>query len=62
MLQLEVPIWVSDIIFLKQESKVAISSRHGHIRLYDTRANRRPVISHHKDDPFICISSTYREE
>ncbi|KAK6622747.1 hypothetical protein RUM43_008590 [Polyplax serrata] len=45
MLELEVPIWVTDLTFLPDsEYKVAVSTRHGQVRLYDTKAQRRPVI------------------
>merc|ERR1711874_31931 len=44
-LELRVPVWVSDIAFINSQT-VATCSRHGHIRLYDTRSSssrRRPV-------------------
>ncbi|XP_071449887.1 WD repeat-containing protein 74 isoform X2 [Hetaerina americana] len=44
-LQLRVPIWVSDIAFMQNSQKIATCSRYGHLRLYDTKAQRRPVIS-----------------
>merc|ERR1711973_15410 len=38
-LQLRVPIWITDMCFPDNitKDKVAIVSRHGHIRLYDTK-------------------------
>ncbi|KAH8372798.1 hypothetical protein KR009_005131 [Drosophila setifemur] len=42
-LQLEVPIWDSDIGFLDGPSVLATCSRTGYVRLYDTRKQRRPV-------------------
>lgn len=45
MLELEIPIWVTDLAFLpNHEYKIAVSTRFGQIRLYDTKAQRRPVI------------------
>ncbi|XP_034838159.1 WD repeat-containing protein 74 [Maniola hyperantus] len=41
-LQLRRPVWVTDLTFLTPEL-VAVCSRHGYVRLYDTRAQRRPV-------------------
>lgn len=42
-LQLEVPVWDSDIGFVDGPSVLATCSRHGYVRLYDTRKQRRPV-------------------
>ncbi|KPJ04711.1 WD repeat-containing protein 74 [Papilio xuthus] len=44
-LQLRVPIWVSDLAFMPGQGGniLAICSRYGYVRLYDTRAQRRPV-------------------
>ncbi|KAG5673124.1 hypothetical protein PVAND_003198 [Polypedilum vanderplanki] len=43
-LQLEVPVWDSDICFVNNsDSNLATCSRHGYIRLYDYRAQRRPL-------------------
>ncbi|XP_017051447.2 WD repeat-containing protein 74 [Drosophila ficusphila] len=42
-LQLEVPVWDSDIGFVDGPSVLATCSRTGYIRLYDTRKQRRPV-------------------
>lgn len=44
VLQLRIPVWVSDVSFISTTSLVTCS-RHGHIRLYDTRSGkRRPVL------------------
>lgn len=43
-LQLEVSVWDSDLSFVNNsESCIATCSRHGYIRLYDHRQQRRPV-------------------
>ncbi|XP_017003194.3 WD repeat-containing protein 74 [Drosophila takahashii] len=42
-LQLEVPVWDSDIGFVDGPSVLATCSRTGYVRLYDTRKQRRPV-------------------
>ncbi|XP_046400027.1 WD repeat-containing protein 74 [Ischnura elegans] len=44
-LQLRVPIWVSDMAFLPGSQKVVTCSRYGHLRLYDPKAQRRPVLN-----------------
>ncbi|CAH2218467.1 jg25715, partial [Pararge aegeria aegeria] len=41
-LQLRRSVWVTDLAFLTQDV-VAVCSRHGYVRLYDSRAQRRPV-------------------
>lgn len=43
-LGLKVPIWISDMGFFSDTFKVVIASKHGDVHLYDTRAQRRPVI------------------
>lgn len=46
-LQLEVPVWDSDMAFVNNsEHCLATCSRHGYIRLYDYRQQRRPVKSY----------------
>lgn len=43
-LQLEVPIWESDLTFVNNSDKyLATCSRYGYIRFYDYRVQRRPV-------------------
>ncbi|XP_043660595.1 WD repeat-containing protein 74 isoform X1 [Drosophila teissieri] len=42
-LQLEVPVWDSDIGFVDGPSVLATCSRTGYVRIYDTRMQRRPV-------------------
>ncbi|XP_013135879.1 PREDICTED: WD repeat-containing protein 74 [Papilio polytes] len=44
-LQLRVPIWVSDLTFMPGQGGniLAVCSRYGYVRLYDIRAQRRPV-------------------
>lgn len=43
-LQLEVPVWDSDLSFVNEsETCLATCSRHGYIRYYDSRKQRRPV-------------------
>jgi len=61
-LELRVPIWVTDMCFPDNISKdkVATVSRHGHIRLYDTKGHqRRPVLSMEwPDEVLTAVSST----
>ncbi|XP_071532235.1 WD repeat-containing protein 74 [Panulirus ornatus] len=57
MLELRVPVWVTDVVFLDQHS-VAVSSRHKHVRLYDPQRQRRPVLNFEwEESPLTCISS-----
>ncbi|KAF8777881.1 WD repeat-containing protein 74 [Argiope bruennichi] len=42
-LDLRVPVWITDLKF-KSVDKIITCTRHHQVRLYDTRAQRRPVI------------------
>ncbi|KAJ1942937.1 Ribosome biogenesis protein nsa1 (NOP7-associated protein 1), partial [Linderina pennispora] len=43
-LDLRVPVWITDMQFTSDDtSTIAVASGYKHIRLYDTRANQRPV-------------------
>ncbi|CAD6240443.1 GSCOCG00008790001-RA-CDS [Cotesia congregata] len=44
-LEMRVPVWVSDIGFLPDSSKIATCSRYGYVRLYDPLIQKRPVIN-----------------
>lgn len=44
-LQLEVPVWDSDLTFVDANC-LATCSRYGYIRMYDTRKQRRPVLEY----------------
>lgn len=48
-LQLEVPVWDNDMSFIT-ENTIATCSRHGYIRYYDTRTQRRPVVNYQSSD------------
>lgn len=62
VLELRVPVWVQDAAFLPQTTDlVAIASRYGQLRLYDTKMDNRnrPVINmEFSDHPAMCISPT----
>lgn len=63
-LQLRRPIWVTDACFLPEEGGrlVAVCSRHGYVRLYDTRAQRRPVCNvEFEKMAATCISAAFDE-
>lgn len=46
MLQLRVPVWISDMDFLRDSTKVAVCTRYGHVRVYDpSMPQRRPVLN-----------------
>ncbi|XKL67990.1 hypothetical protein PGB90_003481 [Kerria lacca] len=59
-LQLPIPIWVSDLIFLRSSEKIATCMRHGYVRLYDPLLpQRRPVFNAFQQDKvFTCICDT----
>ncbi|KAJ8704167.1 hypothetical protein PYW07_013461 [Mythimna separata] len=63
-LQLRRPVWVSDLVFLRGEGGrlAAVCSRHGYVRLYDTRAQRRPVVSvDFENMAATCITNSFDE-
>ena len=50
-----VPVWITDLQFI-EESKIVTGTRYHQVRLYDTRAQRRPVIDVlHGEDPINCL-------
>ncbi|KAJ9576941.1 hypothetical protein L9F63_006467 [Diploptera punctata] len=63
MLQLRVPVWVSDLVFMPDQTKIATCSRYGHVRLYDpSTPQRRPVISMDiADQSFVSMSLAPRD-
>eukprot|EP00960_Hanusia_phi_P032543 749910-Hanusia_phi.AAC.3 len=46
-LRLRLPVWVTDLQYLssEDENKIVICTAYGQIRLYDIRAQRRPVLN-----------------
>ncbi|XP_037071975.1 WD repeat-containing protein 74-like isoform X2 [Pollicipes pollicipes] len=64
MLDLRVPVWVSDIAFMEDSRRVATCHRHSAVRLYDTASGqRRPVLSMTvgDDEPLTCMALTHRQ-
>uniref|UniRef100_A0A1B6CVN9 Uncharacterized protein n=1 Tax=Clastoptera arizonana TaxID=38151 RepID=A0A1B6CVN9_9HEMI len=63
-LQLRVPVWVSDLVFMPNSEQVAVSTRYGHVRLYDpTTSTRRPVIQVTvPDQALTCISTAPKDK
>ncbi|XP_014473100.1 PREDICTED: WD repeat-containing protein 74 isoform X2 [Dinoponera quadriceps] len=62
-LELRVPIWISDINFLPETQQIVTVGRYGHIRLYDPRVQRRPVINiTHQDEAFTCSCIAPKEK
>ncbi|XP_067627109.1 WD repeat-containing protein 74 [Eurosta solidaginis] len=49
-LQLEVAVWDSDVGFIDSPHILATCSRHGYVRMYDTRKQRRPVQCYATED------------
>ncbi|XP_028161050.1 WD repeat-containing protein 74-like isoform X2 [Ostrinia furnacalis] len=62
-LQLRRPVWVSDLTFLPNEggNLLAVCSRHGYVRLYDTRAQRRPVCNVEFTMAATCMAPSFDE-
>ncbi|CAH0599504.1 unnamed protein product [Chrysodeixis includens] len=63
-LQLRRAVWVSDLALLPGEGGrlAAVCSRHGYVRLYDTRAQRRPVINvDFENMAATCIATSFDE-
>lgn len=59
-LQLEVPVWDSDMAFVNDsEQCLATCSRHGYIRFYDYRQQRRPIhnYSDSRDQAFNSMAT-----
>ncbi|CAL4174144.1 unnamed protein product, partial [Meganyctiphanes norvegica] len=57
MLQLRIPVWVTDIAFLEDHKTIAVTSRHKHVRLYDPNRQRRPILSfEYEDSPLTCLT------
>mmetsp|Transcript_25625 Transcript_25625/g.37565 ORF Transcript_25625/g.37565 Transcript_25625/m.37565 type:complete len:432 (-) Transcript_25625:142-1437(-) len=46
-LDLRLPVWITDVQFLRNsdDRKIAVCTAYGQVRLYDVRAQRRPVMS-----------------
>ncbi|EFN87461.1 WD repeat-containing protein 74 [Harpegnathos saltator] len=62
-LELKVPVWISDMNFLSGAQQIATVGRYGHIRLYDPRAQRRPVVNiTYQDESFTCMCVTSKEK
>ncbi|KAK2582506.1 hypothetical protein KPH14_004804 [Odynerus spinipes] len=56
-LNLRIPIWISDIAYLRDSPTLATVSRYGHLRLYDPNAQRRPVLNMEiKDEPLTALT------
>ncbi|XP_076624688.1 WD repeat domain 74 lethal (2) k09848 isoform X1 [Colletes latitarsis] len=62
-LELEVPIWISDIQFLPSTEQIITVGKYGHIRLYDPKMQRRPVINLEiKDEALTTLAITQQEK
>ncbi|KAK9474495.1 uncharacterized protein V1510DRAFT_270975 [Dipodascopsis tothii] len=64
-LNLRVPVWISDIRFLdvgrdsKDGWRVAVTTRFGHVRLYETKRSQRPILNVEVGDhPLVCLAPT----
>lgn len=66
-LDLEVPIWISDILFFrdapKKGFKLVTSTRYGHIRKYDTLEDKEPIESYKvSEKPIITLTFANSEQ
>ncbi|XP_017797455.1 PREDICTED: WD repeat-containing protein 74 [Habropoda laboriosa] len=62
-LELKVPVWISDIEFLPGTEQIVTTSRYGHVRLYDPKVQRRPVLSVElENEPLTTLSVVPREK
>ncbi|GFR10405.1 WD repeat-containing protein 74 [Trichonephila clavata] len=60
-LDLRVPVWITDMKF-KSANNIVTCTRHHQIRLYDTRAQRRPVIDMEFERyPLMCLSLAHND-
>lgn len=56
-------IWISDIDFLSGTQQIVTVGRYGHVQLYDTKAQRRPVVHLEvKDEALTTLAVTSREK
>lgn len=56
-LQLRTPISVTDLCFSTNDKQIVTAGRYGHIRLYDPKAQRRPVVNlEMKEEALTTIS------
>uniref|UniRef100_A0A1I7V2N9 WD_REPEATS_REGION domain-containing protein n=1 Tax=Caenorhabditis tropicalis TaxID=1561998 RepID=A0A1I7V2N9_9PELO len=61
MLGLEIPIMVTDARFIPGQHTILEANKHHEMRLYDPRAQRRPVKRiPFMENPIMCTSLTYR--
>ena len=44
-LRVRVPIWITCLSFLATDNKVVTGTAYKHMRIYDTKADRRPIMS-----------------
>ncbi|KAJ8679878.1 hypothetical protein QAD02_015665 [Eretmocerus hayati] len=57
-LQLRVPVCINDLCFLDNDKQIATGGKYGHIRFYDTKAQRRPVINLElKEESVLAIAA-----
>lgn len=60
-LQLEVPVWDSDVGFI-DANILATCSRYGYVRVYDTRKQRRPVHTYSTEDQMSFATLVARDQ
>jgi len=62
-LELQVPVWVTDLAFLDQTRRVAVTTRHGHVRLYDPLSGaRKPVVNVQvPEQSLTCMSNALKD-
>ena len=59
-LDLRVPVWIADLGFVSQSGSlpvVAVGTKYHQIRLYDTKAQKRPVLDvQFEDSPIMAVT------
>ncbi|XP_014214966.1 WD repeat-containing protein 74 [Copidosoma floridanum] len=61
-LEMRVPVSISDLCFMSDDRQVLTVGKYGHIRLYDTNAQRRPVLDvEMKDEAVTSVTSCFHD-
>jgi len=60
-LDLRVPVWITDLKF-RPDDKIVTCTRHHQVRLYDPKAQKRPVIDMEFERyPLMCVTLSHNE-
>lgn len=64
-LDLRQPVWITDLVWMSSENytRILTVTEHHQIRVYDTNAQKRPILSHECGEyPIRCVSLTNDQE